>query len=167
MSTRNGVNPSLAYRVPYLGVGVCWRCAWPSKIYTKPPQTISTQNNKTAGVVSHNPCPLPKPVANPFPNLDHWVWSGTPRPTAIMRPDGEAPLLVADEVGVVLRHAAVVHDLRAARVAHALDGQPPPVVRPQRIAHPQLPRCHRPASQLKPPATAKWQTASTPVVFRN
>ena len=66
---------------------------------------------------------------------------------------------------LLLVASAVVHDLRAARAAHALDGQPLPIVRPQRIAHLQLPRCHRPASQLKPPATAKWQTASTPVVW--
>jgi hypothetical protein len=51
MSTRDGVNPSLAYQVPYLEVGVCWRCAWPSKIDTKPSQAVSTQNNKTVGVV--------------------------------------------------------------------------------------------------------------------
>jgi hypothetical protein len=38
-----------------------------------------------------------------------------------MRPEAKAPLVVADEVGVVLRHAAVVDDLRAARAAHALD----------------------------------------------
>jgi len=39
-----------------------------------------------------------------------------------MRPEAEAPLLIADEVGVVLRHAAVVDGLRAARVADILDG---------------------------------------------
>jgi len=50
------------------------------------------------------------------------------RPAAVMRPDAEAPLVVADEVGVVLRHTAVVHHLRAARVADILDGQPLPVV---------------------------------------
>jgi hypothetical protein len=59
MSTRDGVNPISNFWIPYLEVGVCWRCAWPSKIYTKPSQSVSAQNNKTAGVVSHNPCPLP------------------------------------------------------------------------------------------------------------
>jgi len=39
-----------------------------------------------------------------------------------MRPEAEAPLVAADEVGVVLRHPAVVDGLRAARAAHALDG---------------------------------------------
>jgi len=37
---------------------------------------------------------------------------------AIMRPEAEAPLFIADEVGMVLRDPAVVHHLRAARVAH-------------------------------------------------
>ena len=40
-----------------------------------------------------------------------------------MRPEAEAPLVAADEVRMILRHAAVVHHLLAARVAHALDGQ--------------------------------------------
>jgi hypothetical protein len=39
-----------------------------------------------------------------------------------MRPDAEAPSFIADEVGMILRHPAVVHHLLAARVAHALDG---------------------------------------------
>ena len=58
----------------------------------------------------------------------------------IVRPEAEAPLVAADEVGVVFRHAAVVHHLLAARVADILNGQPLPVVRPQLIANPQLPR---------------------------
>jgi hypothetical protein len=66
-----------------------------------------------------------------------------------MRPDGEAPLLIADEVRMILRHSAVVHHLLAARVAHRLDGPPLPVVRPQRIAPPQLPR-RRPAPTPHP-----------------
>jgi hypothetical protein len=39
-----------------------------------------------------------------------------------MRPEAEAPPFIADEVGVILRHSAVVHHLLAARVADILDG---------------------------------------------
>jgi len=84
-----------------------------------------------------------------------------------MRPEAEAPGGTADEVRMILRHAAVVHHLLAACVADGLDGQPVAVVRPQRIAHPQLTRCHCPASQLKPPATAYWQMTSTPGVLQS
>jgi hypothetical protein len=72
-----------------------------------------------------------------------------------MRPDREAPPFTADEVGVVLRHSAVVHHLLATRVPNSLDRQPLPVVRPQRITGPQLLRRHYPAGRLEPLATAR------------
>ena len=57
-----------------------------------------------------------------------------------MRPEAEAPGGAADEVRMILRHSAVVYHLLATRVPNSLDRQPLPVVRPQRIAHPQLTR---------------------------
>jgi len=84
-----------------------------------------------------------------------------------MRPEAEAPLVAADEVRMILRHPAIVHHLRAARVAHPLDRYPLPIGRPQRLANPQLARCPCPASQLKPPATAYWQMTSTPGVLQS
>jgi len=81
-----------------------------------------------------------------------------------MRPEAEAPLVAADEVGVVFRHPAVVHHLRAARVAASTPPRPPlPIVRSQRIANPQLPRRHSPAVRLEPLAATRWLMASTRV----
>jgi hypothetical protein len=60
-----------------------------------------------------------------------------------MRPEAEAPLVAADEVGVVLRHPAVVDGLLAARVADTLDRQPvdsgfrPDLWRGRLVTHPR------------------------------
>ena len=66
-----------------------------------------------------------------------------------MCPEAPAPRCVADEVGVILRHAAVVHRLLAAGVPNCLDGQPLAIVRPQLITGLQLLR-RRPASAPHP-----------------
>jgi hypothetical protein len=62
-------------------------CARPRKIHTKPPQSVSAQNNKTSGVVSQNPCPFSKPVAYPLSSLSHWISSCNFRRQSA--PDGE------------------------------------------------------------------------------
>ncbi len=87
MLARNGVNPSTAYWVPHFKMCMCWGRSRPRKIHTKPPQSVSAQNNKTSGVVSHNPCPFSKPVAYPLSSLSHWISSCNFRRQSA--PDGE------------------------------------------------------------------------------
>ena len=61
-----------------------------------------------------------------------------------MRPDGEPPRLFADEVGVVVGDAEVVHAVPGAGVADALDRHPRPVLAPQPVPDPQPVRRHPP-----------------------
>ena len=87
MSARNGVNPISDCWVPHFKMCMCWGRSRPRKIHTKPSQSISAQNNKTSGVVSHNPCPFSKPVAYPLSSLSYWISSCNFRRQSA--PDGE------------------------------------------------------------------------------
>src|SRR5262249_23926579 len=64
------------------------------------------------------------------------------RRAGVMCPDGEAPPVAADEVGVEVSRAQVVDRLVLARVQQILDGQPAAVVAAQQVPRPQLSAGH-------------------------
>src|SRR5579883_26349 len=74
----------------------------------------------------------------------------TPRaPTTVMRPDGEAPLAAADEIGVEVGDTEVVDGGKLLDVDHLLDDDPLPIMTQEPVAGHQLPR-RQPTLPLHP-----------------